>query len=159
MTETVRTMAVVPLDEYKKLTRCNTADDEDEQIIQEDQNEIPHSLGLILECAPSRTQRQALLILKYMAQLGGRLKYDEDTGEVVIDQKHQRGSNLCDMIRILLSNRPGYGRRRNSSGMKAFLRVLADSALPANLIRDDHWRKYFNDLRSRAAFETDSDTE
>lgn len=178
MTETVRIMAVIPLEEYKQLTERKSdenpmndsmvnEDEESTTVNQEpssgvdiNKEDIPSSLRLILECAPSRTRRQALLILRYMARMSGRLKYDEDSGELVIDQKHKRGSNLCDIIRILLSNRPGYGRPRKSTGMKSFLRVLAESPIPANLIRDDHWRKYMIELRSQAAaVETETDSE
>lgn len=161
MTDSIRTMAVIPLEEYKQL--INSEDDPDEPMFHGGggggDDDIPASLNLILECAPSRAQRQALLLLKYMAQLNGRLQLDEDSGELVIDDKHKRGSNLCDIIRILLTNRPGSGKARRANGIKSFLQVLSESALPANIIKDDYWRKYFTQLRNTNDDNDDSDIE
>lgn len=176
MSETIRTMAVIPLEEYKQLISDNppTTDqdiNDDDTTMDEDDNhsnmtgagatnnDIPSSLLLILECAPSRTQRQALMILKYMAQLNGRIKYDEDSGEVIIDGKAKRGSNLCEIIRILLSNRPSISQPRSAAGIKSFLKILAESALPANLIKDVHWRKYLKELRSINDTDSEYDNE
>jgi hypothetical protein len=156
-------MAVIPLEEYKKLISNKSQpndqdDDDDDEIddlinstgageISEDQA-IPAALDLVISCAPCRMQNRAMMLLRHMASLNGRLKYDMDTGEILIDDQPVPGSNLSDIIRILLTNRPNSSEPRESIGIRPFLKTLSKSPMPKNLIVDGHWADYFHRHRS-----------
>lgn len=157
----VRAMAVIPLEEYRKLSAQNqdkipetddpmvgAGEHDHDDISGVHSEEIPKSLELVIQCAPSRMQNRALMLLKHMASLNGKIKYDMDTGELLIDDQHIPGSNLSDIMRILLTHRPNSKEPRESIGIRAFLNVIASSAMPSSLIHDEHWNKFLRDARS-----------
>lgn len=167
-----KVMAVIPLSEYRQLKanestkhKLDNDDDEEEDEGQfsehhnllgdgiaknHHQHDLPSALELVVHCVPARARRSAILLLHYLARLNGRFKYDADTGEISINNETIPQSNLSEILRILLTRKPVSGKQRETVGMRPFLSILATTALPSNLIVDDHWKLYLLRIRSKS---------
>ena len=77
--------------------------------------------------------------------------YNPDSGEFSISGQVIKHSNLSEIFRILLTNRPGNTGEsivRDTVGMNQYLRALSSTAMPSNIIADKYWCNYFTKCRN-----------
>lgn len=157
--EQVRVMAVIPYQEYLNMQNDNAEQpaktDIEPEEEEEGEDEIPASLEMVLLCCPMRARRLATLTLQYLASLNGQFKYDAANGAIIVDGEEVHGSNLSEILRLLLTNRPGAvgdlttEKPREAVGLKEFLSILSKTAAPASLISDKYWKQFFINLHKQ----------
>ena len=135
---------LIPLSKYRKLTtRSDKVQSNQKFETQSDQN-IPEDLHLLMKSVQVHKQKTCLLLLEHLARLNGACAYDPATGEIILDKEKQLcGTNMCEVMRILLSNTRSSAQRtlEEHLGTCVIVNVFAKfTPLPASLITHPYWR-------------------
>ena len=157
----VRPFAVVTLSEFNRLKNNENIQQQSQEQNEEEEEQqkqdipmasmetsieqLPVELQMVLLYCPLRSRKLAMLMLHYIASILPKITYNGISGEICIDSERIENSNLSEMFRILFTPRSCEDKApmRDTIGLKQFLFSLSRSGLPANLIQDQKWAKYF----------------
>ena len=158
----VETHVLLSLNKYKHLTSLSTRnEDMSKKCVQEvasqteDMHQQMHNfIELVLRCVPVQREKSCMLILQHLAQLCGACAFDPRNGEIILDQQlslHE--TNICEVVRILLSSPRTNAVRTAKDEEECGVRVIADiiarfTLLPASIITHPYWLAYITFCRA-----------
>lgn len=154
----VRVMACLPIERYRKLMneKASEIQEDDEITDHEEESDTVDPIEMVLMCIGERAQRNARVILHYLANLN-TVQFSAVSGEVIVKNETVKGSCFAHLIKLLCTQNIFNMEKPKQFpiGMKMLLKELALSGLPESIIKNSYYSKYLTSYRKKGHYYPD----